>query len=165
MDAANVDADTLDGLDSTAFAAVAHVGAGGGAHAAATTSVAGFMSAADKTKLDGIESGATADQTISAGSGIDVTGAPDPTIAHADTSSQTSVNNSGATVIQDVTLDGFGHVTALGSVALTAGTIGAATSGHNHDGTYYKFESGTPRITISTASPSGGSNGDIWFKY
>ncbi len=45
---------------STDFAAAAHVGAGGTAHAAATTSVAGFMSSADKTKLDGIASGATA---------------------------------------------------------------------------------------------------------
>ncbi|MFD2330388.1 hypothetical protein ACFSR7_14155 [Cohnella sp. GCM10020058] len=36
----------------------AHIGTGGAAHAAATTSVAGFMSAADKTKLDGMTSGA-----------------------------------------------------------------------------------------------------------
>lgn len=38
---------------------VSHVGSGGTAHAAATTSVNGFMSAADKTKLDGITAGAT----------------------------------------------------------------------------------------------------------
>ena len=37
------------------------------------------------------------------------------TICHCDTSSQSSVNNSSGTVIQDVTLDGFGHVTGLGS--------------------------------------------------
>lgn len=37
-----------------------HIGSGGAAHAEATTSVAGFMSAADKTKLNGIASGATA---------------------------------------------------------------------------------------------------------
>lgn len=36
----------------------AHIGAGGSAHAVATTSVAGFMSASDKLKLDGVESGA-----------------------------------------------------------------------------------------------------------
>ena len=42
----------------------------------------------------------------------------DLTISHADTSSQGSVNNSNGTVIQDVTLDGYGHVTALGSVNL-----------------------------------------------
>jgi hypothetical protein len=35
-----------------------HVGSGGSAHANATTSVAGFMSSTDKTKLDGIASGA-----------------------------------------------------------------------------------------------------------
>lgn len=43
-----------------AFAPAAHVGSGGsGAHAAATTSSAGFMSAADKVKLDGVATGAT----------------------------------------------------------------------------------------------------------
>jgi hypothetical protein len=35
-------------------AAQSHVGSGGAAHANATTSVAGFLSAADKTKLDGL---------------------------------------------------------------------------------------------------------------
>ena len=39
-------------------------------------------------------------------------------ISHDDTSSQSSVNNSSGTVIQDVTLDGYGHVTSLGSVNL-----------------------------------------------
>ena len=43
-----------------ASAPVAHVGAGGVAHTNATTSVAGFMSDGDKTKLDGIATGATA---------------------------------------------------------------------------------------------------------
>ena len=36
----------------------AHIGSGGAAHADATVSVDGFMSAADKTKLDGIASSA-----------------------------------------------------------------------------------------------------------
>ena len=40
------------------------------------------------------------------------------TIGHHDTSSASSVNNSNGTVIQDVTLDTYGHVTALGSVNL-----------------------------------------------
>lgn len=39
---------------NAAYTPLAHVGSGGAAHANATTSVAGFMSAADKTKLDGI---------------------------------------------------------------------------------------------------------------
>jgi len=37
-----------------------HVGEGGSAHAAATTSVAGFLSSTDKAKLDGIATSATA---------------------------------------------------------------------------------------------------------
>lgn len=41
----------------------AHVGAGGAAHANATTSADGFMSSADKTKLNGVASGATANAT------------------------------------------------------------------------------------------------------
>jgi hypothetical protein len=41
------------------------------------------------------------------------------TLNHADTSSQGSVNNSGTTFIQDVTLDGFGHVTSLGSTTIS----------------------------------------------
>lgn len=40
------------------------------------------------------------------------------TLSHADTSSQASVDNSNGNVIQDVTLDGFGHITGLTSVNL-----------------------------------------------
>ena len=39
-----------------------HIGSGGNAHANATTSVAGFMSAADKSKLDGATSAPTANR-------------------------------------------------------------------------------------------------------
>lgn len=53
-----LDADTLDGLDPTAFTPIAHVGSGGAQHANATTGTAGFMSSADKIKLNGIEDGA-----------------------------------------------------------------------------------------------------------
>jgi hypothetical protein len=37
-------------------------------------------------------------------------------IRHSDTSSQGSVNNSGGTVIQDITLDTYGHITGIGSL-------------------------------------------------
>lgn len=50
------------------------------------------------------------------------------TISHADTSSQSSVNNSGLTVIQDVTLDTYGHTTGLASVDLTSGVDGRITA-------------------------------------
>jgi hypothetical protein len=56
-------ADTLDGNEPAAFAAAAHVGATGAAHGNATGSVAGFLTAADFSKLAGIEAGATADQS------------------------------------------------------------------------------------------------------
>ena len=53
---------TLSGYGITDAAPSTHVGATGTAHGIATTSVAGFMSAADKTKLDGI-SGDSLSQT------------------------------------------------------------------------------------------------------
>jgi predicted heme/steroid binding protein len=57
--------------------------------------------------------------SITAGSGLDGgTITTSGTISHADTSSQTSVDNAGGTVIQDVSLDTFGHVTGLASVDL-----------------------------------------------
>jgi len=49
---------TLAGYGITDAAPLSHAGAGGAAHAAATASVAGFLSAADKAKLDGIAAGA-----------------------------------------------------------------------------------------------------------
>jgi hypothetical protein len=71
------------GLDADLLDGVSHRGQGGTSeHPAATTTQAGFMSASDKSKLNGIESGATADQTAQeildalktvdgAGSGLD----------------------------------------------------------------------------------------------
>lgn len=50
---------TLSGYGITDATPSSHMGSGGTAHAVATTSTAGFESAADKTKLDGIYAGAT----------------------------------------------------------------------------------------------------------
>jgi hypothetical protein len=79
---------------------------------------------ADGAKLDGIEANAKDDQTITAGSGLTGGGTGNVTLSHADTSSQGSVNNSGATVIQDVTVDTYGHVTGLGSKTMTLADLG-----------------------------------------
>lgn len=75
-----------------------------------------------QTQINNISSsGGTGTVTsITAGSGlsggtITTTG----TISHADTSSQASVNNSGLTFIQDITLDTYGHVTGVGSSTIT----------------------------------------------
>ena len=59
--------------------------------------------------------------TVAGGNAIDtVVGATDTiTINHADTSSQASVNNSGRTYIQDITLDTYGHITAITSATET----------------------------------------------
>jgi hypothetical protein len=56
-DALDIDADTLDGIDSAGFAPASHVGSRDG-HPLATTTLDGFMVGADKAKLDGIEAGA-----------------------------------------------------------------------------------------------------------
>ncbi|HHV62136.1 MAG TPA: hypothetical protein GXX51_05800 [Firmicutes bacterium] len=55
-------ADTVDNLHASDFAPAGHVGAGGSAHASATSSIAGFMSPSDKAKLDGIQTGAEVNQ-------------------------------------------------------------------------------------------------------
>jgi hypothetical protein len=60
--------------------------------------------------------------TYSAGSGLSLSGT---TFSHSDTSTQASVNNSGVTFIQDVTLDTYGHITALGSSTITNNISGS----------------------------------------
>ena len=66
--------------------------------------------------------------TISAGGAItgsgtftaDQSGNTSITIAHADTSSQASVDGSGYAYIQDITLDTYGHITAIGTATWSA---------------------------------------------
>ncbi len=92
--------------------------------------------------------------TITISAGTDLTGggnfttnqgtAETITINHEDVSSQASVNNSGGTVIQDVTLNANGHVTALGSV--------------NLDGRYFTESEADARYLRLTG---GGMSGDI----
>ena len=59
------------------------------------------------------------------------------TINHADTSTQASVNNSGRTYIQDITLDTHGHITGITSATETAVS-----------------DTGTPAITSNGSTPS-----------
>ena len=53
--------------------------------------------------------------SVAAGGGLTQTSTG---LSHTDTSSQASVNNSYGTVIQDITLDTYGHITAIGSANL-----------------------------------------------
>jgi hypothetical protein len=52
-----------DHSHDAAYAPADHAGSGGDAHPVATAKAAGFMAAADKRKLDGVEDGATADMS------------------------------------------------------------------------------------------------------
>jgi hypothetical protein len=106
--------------------------------------------------------------TYSAGSGLGLSGT---TFSHSDTSSQSSVNNSGATVIQDVTLDTYGHVTGLGSHTLTLANLGytGATNANyitNNNqltnGAGYTTNTGDiTGVTAGTNLNGGGSSGGV----
>ena len=64
--------------------------------------------------------------------------------SHTDTSSQASVNSSGRTYIQDITLDTFGHVTGLATATETVtdtNTTYSAGAGLDLSGTTFSLES------------------------
>jgi len=66
------------------------------------------------------------------------------TFAHADTSTASSTSNSGATVVQNVTIDGYGHVTAMTAKTLGASDVGAIAKNAN--------DSTTGTLTVGSAS-------------
>jgi hypothetical protein len=133
----NLNADKLEASNnlsdvSSASAARTNLGLG----TAATTASTAYATAAQGSLADSAlqsgdnvsaltnDAGYTANvgdiTGVTAGSGITGGGTSGTvTINHADTSSQGSVNNSGTTVIQDITLDTYGHITALGSTTLS----------------------------------------------
>lgn len=110
-------ADAASAAQSTASAAVGQVDAGAG--------------------LTGGGTSGTVTLNVGAGSGITVAA---DTVSHADTSTQASVNNSGTTFIQDITLDDFGHITAIGSASVSVPVA---------------FPSGTLMLFQQTSAPSG----------
>ena len=72
------------------------------------------------------------------------------TINHDDTSSQSNVNNSGSTFVQDLTFDTYGHVTGVTSVAVP--TLNQDTTGTAAKATVTAYTSGTFPIVLHNDS-------------
>ena len=120
---------------------------------------------AELNYVDGVTSnvqtqlGAITATVITAGAGL--TGGGDlsasRTLSHADTSSQGSVNNSGSTFIQDITLDGYGHVTAIGSASVPAVDYGTGNAGLSYGAVGTYIFAGKYGSTLSQGSTYAGS--------
>lgn len=81
-------------------------------------------------------------------------------LSHADTSSQASVDNTGATFVQDINLDGFGHVTGAASVTVTPSLIGAPQNdGTGATGTWGISISGNAANVTGTVAVANGGTG------
>jgi hypothetical protein len=142
---------TLSGYGISDAAPLSHVGTGGAQHAEASTSVAGFMSSSDKTKLNGIADGAQVNSvnSVSGRTGAVVLTKGDVGLGNVDntsdaakpisTATQTALNGKAATDLSNVT------------EANARSKVGTGTMAYRN-------------VTISTSDPSGGVNGDVWFK-
>jgi len=139
----------------------------GSADVSITATIADDSHAHIISNVDGLQAAldAKADDatTVSAGGGLTGGGAigGNITISHADTSSQASVDNSGTTFIQDITLDTYGHITAIGSatvsVPLGLGESQSYAAGGRSINTWYQNTTGKPIFVFSRTGPSGGN--------
>lgn len=152
----NLGLGTAATTDSTAYATAAQ-----GALADSAVQDASYVhtdnnyTTTEKNKLAGIEAGATADQTITAGSGLTGGGTGDVTISHADTSTQASLTAlTGANVISDIDVDGYGHVTSMATRAMTAADLGAITGNQTITLSGDVSGSGTTSIVVTVADDS-----------
>jgi hypothetical protein len=96
--------------------------------------------------------------TLHAGNAIEIsTTGRNATINHTDTSSQASVDNSGRTYIQDITLDTYGHVTGLTSATETV-------TDTNTQNTYsLGIPASTTKLRLTGAGHDGATTDDIEF--
>ena len=110
---------------------------------------------------------------VTAGSGINGGGSSGPVpISHADTSSQGSINNSGNTVIQDIYVDTYGHITSMSSTTIstsgptTVGAVGTYASLRALSGSGYSAGSTKAGSSLYYAdclrSYSGSPGGGTW---
>jgi hypothetical protein len=96
--------------------------------------------------------------SVAAGGGLTQTATG---LSHTDTSSQASVNNSNGTVIQDVFLDTYGHITGIGSTNLdsrynnyslpsgTSSERGGFKIGYSVDGQNYPVEVSSEQMFVT----------------
>lgn len=97
-------------------------------HAAATTAVAGFMSAADKTKLDNAVSTATASRlAIRDGSGNCSFATVTATTGAITTLNSTTANVTGTSTLGTLSVTGTGTIATLSSTSGTVTTLGSTT--------------------------------------
>ena len=101
-------------------------------------------------------------RTISAGGGLSGGGnlTANRTISHSDTSAQGSVNNSGNTVIQDISVDTYGHVTSIGSKALSIPAAYTQPTSTGSVGTYafLQVHSSADNVARAAGSSLAGSS-------
>lgn len=109
-----------------------------------------------QTQLNGKASTGT---TISAGSGLTGGGSlsANRTISHGNTSSQASVNNSGNTVIQDITLDSYGHITSIGSATINTSQASVSV-GSVGSYAFLNINNTAPLQSLSTGATIAGSS-------
>lgn len=127
----------------------------------------------------GSTGGTVTSVAVANGGALSVSGSPITTsgtitISHADTSSQSSVSNSGRTYIQSVTLDTYGHVTGLtsasesvtnsdeklGTDAVTSGTTYYIVAGTNTTGAERKKYDASGIAYKATNGTANGTNGE-----
>jgi hypothetical protein len=168
-----LDADTVDGMHSSDFASATHT------HPDATTTASGFMSAADKQKLDNAKSfstvsvgsqnlaAASLNDTLNLQAGVNVTLSADPATKTV-TVSSAGLSPSNIYINRNSSTIGFNTTTeiTLASVAVPAGTyllIAAALAFYRRDavssGIYNStatchLKAGTTTLLSQTQSPT-----------
>lgn len=137
-------------------------------YGAATTSAAGLMSASDKSKLDGIASGANK-YTLPTASSSTLGGVKTTSTVTSTTGLTACPIISGVPYYKDTnstyTLSTFGITATAAELNYVDGVTSniqtqlnaKAPTSHNHNGTY-------PRYTTAASEPSGQSVGDHWLQ-
>lgn len=101
--------------------------------------------------------------SIAAGTGISI-GSDGATINHSNSVTAKTTYVGSSTAIPRIKYDAQGHITGTTTV-----TVYPPTTVGNAGQVWVSDGSGTGAwktlVTISTSDPSGGSDGDLWFKY